>query len=243
MGAIQQVLLAGNRVNQYSALVLASGPVQYWRFGESSGTVAFDTPSGARNGTYTRDASNTTTPGLLNGDSNTAFLGPASTSTPVSGIKYAGVAASPSGNFTVTVIIQPSGVPPSSGVGGLLQLGANGGGCPELAVVDQGGGLFKVRVNRSGVSTIILSTSSFAYGTKLHVKLSRNTGNAIALRINGAAEGSATFAFALASTTTNIGLNNTGSGDGFQFAGVIDEFAVWNSFIADATTDAQYAAI
>ena len=178
----------------------------------------------------------------LTGDANSAYLGPAVTSAPVSGV-FRSSSIDPAVNFTATIIIRPDGVPPSSGFGGLLQLGANGSGCPELGITDQGGGFFKIRVGRSGVATLFSSTSSWAYGTRLHVKLSRNTGNVIALRVNGAAEGSTTFNFATVSTATNIGFNNTGATDGFQFYGALDEFAVWSSFIADATTDAQYAAM
>lgn len=237
------LLSRGGAVSAYSSLVLASGPVQYWRLGETSGVVATDASGAGRHGTYTRDASNTATSGLLTGDSNGAYLGPPSTSSPVSGITYGGAAANPGSNFTATMIIAPSGASPVSGAGGVLQLGANGSGCPQIVCVDQGGGNFKLVVERSGIGTIITSASAWAYGTKLHVKLSRNTGNAIALRVNGASEGTATNAFPSANTITRVGHLNPGAGVSYQFAGVIDEFALWSSFISDTTTDAQYAAI
>lgn len=243
MGAIQQVLLGSSAaVNNYATLVLASSPYVYWRLNQTSGTSATDSSGNGRHGVYTRDASNTTTPGLLNNSTDTAYLGPAATSSPVSGITW-GSAADPGNNFTATVIIRPSGVPPVSGAGGVMQLGANGLGCPQVVCVDQGSGMFKLLVERSGVATIITSSSSWAYGTKLHVKLSRNTGNAINLRVNGVSEGSATNAFPSATTITRVGQMNPGGGVSFQFAGVIDEFVLWNSFISDTTTDAQYAAI
>lgn len=229
--------------NTYAALVMASSPNAYWRLGETSGTIAIDTTGAGRNGTYSRNASLTTTAGLLVGDSNTAFLGPPTASSPESGITFGAALADPGSNFTTTVIIQPSGVPHTSGLGVLMQLGSFGGGAPELAIVDQGGGLFKIRVGRTAVGTLFTSTSSWAYGTKLHVKLSRDTGDLIALRVNGAAEGSTTFNFASFNTGTALGGYNGGGSLAFSFSGVIDEFAAWTSFISDATTDAQYAAI
>lgn len=230
--------------NNYSTLVLASTPSQYWRLGEASGTTAADASGNGRAGTYTRDASNTTIGGngLLNGGGNGAFQGPSAPSSPVSGIGYSSVAADPASDFTVTLIIQP-GLPPTSGFGCLLQLGSYGFGVPELGILDQGGGMFKIRVARSAVSSLFNSTSSWAYGTKLHVKLSRSGTDTIALRVNGAAEGSANFNFASATTFTSLGRYDDNATPSFQFAGGIDEFAVWNSFISDTTTDAQYAAI
>jgi len=177
----------------------------------------------------------------LGGDYDTAFHGPATPTSPVCGISSA-VAADPANNFTVTLLIRPDGVPPASGFGCLLQFGASGFGAPELGILDQGGGFFKIRVGRSAVGTLFSSSSSWAYGTPLHVKLSRDSGDLIALRVNGVSEGSTTFAFSSFTTRTNLGFYGSTNPPDFQFYGAIDEFAVWNSFVSDTTTDAQYAA-
>jgi Concanavalin A-like lectin/glucanases superfamily/Calcineurin-like phosphoesterase len=55
----------------YSGVVLADGPVSYWRLGEQSGTTAFDSVTGSNNGTYN---SGTTlgVPGAIVSDTNSA---------------------------------------------------------------------------------------------------------------------------------------------------------------------------
>lgn len=228
--------------SQYSAAVLASGPICYWRLGETSGTTAADASGNGRTGTYQVNASTITTPGLLTGDGNPGILLP-STSTPISGVSIASNPISANGDFTCEVILKPSGIPPASGgIGCVLQLGANGAGCPELDIENVGGGNFRFRFMRSGTGLLFNSSSTWAYGTKLHVVLNKS-GTTTTLRVNAGAQGSGSFAFTSATSATRLGYAMFGATNDYQMPGVIDEMAFYASSLSTAATDAHYALI
>lgn len=231
----------GSGGSGYADLVLAASPRMYWRLGEASGTVAADASGNGFAGTYRRDASLTASAGLLTGDTDGAYLGPGAPTSPISGISRS-TPVDPGSDWTFTMLLRPDGVPAGDGgVGIVLMLGGNLN-VPELGVLDAGSGRFRLRFNRAGAANVFNSASTYAYGTRLHVKLSRS-GSAIDLRVNGVAEGSSAYAFSSESGPLRLGYGNySSSGDGYQHYGVIDELAGWQSFVPDSITDAQYAA-
>lgn len=242
MGMMQMML--GKTQPAYSALVLAQSPRQYLRFSETSGMVAADASGNGRSAAYLNDASLTTGPGLLTADANTALLQSTATTSPISGAVYSGNAAADGGAAAFTVLLIAKPLPaPAAGVGSLFQLGNNGLGVPEVTTIDVGDGTFRLRVMQSGVAEAYRSSAAWAYGTKLHIKLSKSGGGKVVLRVNGVQEGSASVPYPNESALTNIGHYRDATGPDYQYAGTIDEFAVWNSFVSDAATDAMYVAI
>ena len=109
-------------------------------------------------------------------------------------------------------------------------------------MINNGSGTFRLRVMNSGAALLFTSSGTWAYGTKVHIKLSRQT-NSIALRVNAVAQGGVTHSFGTVTGPFRFGYANYAAVDGYQGSGVYDELAVWSSFISDARTDAQYAAI
>ena len=67
----------GDCGDSYSQVVLAKGPVGYWRLGEADGPAAFDSLSNGNDGTYFGNPS-FGQPGVINNDPDTAvgFTGP-----------------------------------------------------------------------------------------------------------------------------------------------------------------------
>lgn len=70
----------------YDEVVLADGPVGYWRLGESSGTVARDSSGHGRDGTYV-DAPTLGVAGALTTDANTAVTFPAESHVTLADVK------------------------------------------------------------------------------------------------------------------------------------------------------------
>lgn len=247
MGSLQQLLLCGLGVSQYDSLIIAQNPDQYFRLNETSGTVATDSSGHSHNATYQRDASLTTGPGILNGSTQPAFV-PSVLTSPVNGLTYPNcVIVTGSSTWTVTMMIQPT-LPPTNPVGTLIQVGANGVSVPEIDVIDQGNGTFRIRLLKSGVATLVTSTDAWAYGTKMQVKLSQFSGsNTTAIRVSTVAsgnvtEGSINIVWSTQMSHTNIAFGNTGSGATFPFAGTMSNVALWNSYLSDTITDAFWAA-
>lgn len=226
----------------YSLQVMADSPVLYWKFNESSGTTAIDSATGGLYpGTYTRDKLLMSGPGLIS-DSGTSLLLPAAKSTPISGVISTPSPINTADPWTITALVKPAGIP-SQGAGYIFQLGRDGFGVPECYVLDDGAGTFKIIVGRSGVTAIITSATSWAYGTRLHIVVTRNGMSNINLRINGVNQGSAAYAFDAQTTALRVGMCAFSGANSNHMNGAIDNFAAFSTYISTSRTDAHYATL
>lgn len=221
----------------YKAAVLADSPVIYWRLDETSGTVAADTSGNGNAGTYAEDVSLLTAAGLLTTSTDKGILLP---STAV-GVTIANP-INTSLNWSVEALIKPTVVPPTSGVGAIFMLGPSGGN-PEIDIQDAGSGTFFFRVMRSGLSQIFRSTSTFAYGTRVHVVLTFASATGDLLLYENGVQDANTGSMAYGNAGGNIlfGMANFGS-NSYSCQGYADEAAVYSTTLSATRVAAHYAA-
>ena len=232
----------------YRALVLSDAPACYLRLGETSGTTAVDASGNGRAGAYTAAASSFTASGLVaGGDPAMSLPGTPSSQT---GVKFASVPIDTSVNWTVELVIKPTGVPIDSGYATLVQLCANpiggGGNFPELAMVNIGGGAYRLRVMVSGIQELFLSTQALTYGQRQHVALVYKTagGGAVSLFVNGVSVGFAAVTYGISTSGASVGhATFLGSPTYYPFPGVIDELAFYQSALGAVQIAAHAAGL
>lgn len=215
-------------VGPFGPLVSSLGPACWLRLNETTGTVAYDSSGNNRHAAYAVSAESLTSAGLLVGDDDRGIVLPP-TLTPLA-LSSAPVASA--GDWTFGAIVRPTSVPPQTAIGVLLQLGANGTGCPELDVIDRSGGNFGFRVMASGTSQLFASPSSWPYGSAVVVYL-RQSAAGRHLFVNGAAQGNTTGRWGSFTGTTRLGFSRFGA-DAYPLPGGLDEVQFYGSALSDA---------
>lgn len=229
----------------YAAVIFADGPIIYWRLDETSGTNATDSSSNGNSGIYYTDVSTLTTAGLLNSDSNTAiFL--AGTSNSASGIYKSSCPISITSAWAFECIINPSGSPSFDSVGCILQVGDPqvGSNIPELDIIDNGSGTYKIRLQNAGISQLGITTNVFNYGYKHHIVL-RSDGTINELLIDGVSQFTVSHVYATpAINSLYVGYTYFSTGSNYYpFKGTLDEIAIYDSRLSNSQIAAHIAAI
>lgn len=218
--------------------VMSDSPLAYWRLDETSGTVAADVSGNTRTATYSANASTLTTPGLLTTSSNRAILLPGTPSSNPNGFVRDNSFLNTSTVWTFECWLKLGAIPVSGGICSFwqaLDAPSVGNSAPELDAIDQGGGLFKFRVMKTGVAQLFLSPTSYSYGARLYVVL-RHTGTVTALFVNSVASGSASNTYG-ASTGRAMSFGHsrfTSSTNYYPMNGVLDEVAIYQTALSDA---------
>lgn len=251
MGAIMAhhgLLLAGSgggaASDPYRDAVMADSPWAYWRLNETSGTAAADSSGNGRLLACHNGFSAITSAGLLASSTDAGVLLPAAAASVASGfVRSIDTQRMPPTDlpFTAECLIKPTATPPES-VGVILALGVSNG-CPEIDVIDIGGGSFRIRVMAKGIAALVTSTGSWAYGTKLHVAARRDPGDVIRLIVNGVVDAnSGTYNYSNFDTqplTIGYAVFST---DQYHMTGNMDEVALYASALTDARLLAHYNA-
>ena len=213
----------------YAASVLANQPVLYWRLGESSGAAAADASGHGNTGSYLGGAT-LGSAGALAGDPDPAVT--------LDGI---------SGHVSLA---QPSGVPLAGpfSVEAWVRPTAQGG-----RIVNKGAGYgdwtFSLDPSRQVYLALTPDGSSYCYGvgpvalaasTWAHV-VATFDGTRAVVYVNGVAGSAATCALVPANRSPAITVGQDLLG-GTQFAGGVDEVALYPAVLTAAQVQAHYAA-
>lgn len=221
----------------YKTRIVGAAPLLYWRLDETSGTVAADASGNGNSGTYTSDAGAFATAGLVDGNGAIAFAG---TNSQI-GVTRSASPLNHTQAWTAVILAQPAAAPPiGGGVGILWVLGSNY--APEIDVLDDGGGRFRIRVMASGIEQLFVSSSSWAYGTKV-LAIARYSGSVISLNVNGASEGQASYSYGNPGGMLRLGFGVFGSATVYYpMNGKLDEFSLHQSYLSDTQVQAMSAA-
>ena len=213
----------------YNAAVLADSPTSYYRLNETTGTVVTDAISG-NNATLSVDASNVAVPGLITGDSDTAYSLSTGQYFTVPNL-FSTVPA----NWGLEFVVKPLSVPTQSSIGCIFQLGGYVNHPPELDIEDNANGTFVFRLMASASGPLFTSTQAWAYGTKLHVFITYDSSKNINLYVNGVSiyTGNYDFTNSFASSWTFGSFDFTSGGGGFQYPldGILDEVAIYQTLV------------
>ena len=246
----------------YPQTVLASGPVAYWRLGESSGAARDASPvGGAQNGTYAGiPTSNLTQPGprsgdLLNGQllagfeaDNAAprFAGNADGGNDVITIPDSGI-FNFSASRTFTLAAWVNGPATQEDGAAILAKGTGGGG--EQFAIDLVGGNFRFFAWDGGVpnTPFVCQASLGPNGSWQHlVAVLDQPSGRMKLYLNGVERASATPRATLVNTTHEVSIGarkNSGSSSyELNFDGRINEVAIYNRALTPAEILAQFNA-
>lgn len=229
----------------YYSEVMADSPVVYWRFGELSGTVAADSSGNGKAAVYQQDAATVTCPGLILSDSNTAIDLPGTPTNAPSGAYYAGTTVDLSASWSFECLLRPDAAPALGGVGIVTQMGVPAGGTnyPEIDVFDRGAGEFSLRVMNSGMSELILTTATWAYGDEFHLFLRHLSGGGLELYADGVLVGSTNWTYGGNPGEVRVGYGAfNGTTDSYPYAGVMDEVALYTAALSPARIAAHAAA-
>ncbi|MEI9961277.1 MAG: LamG-like jellyroll fold domain-containing protein [Limisphaerales bacterium] len=234
-------------LESYSGQVLASSPISYWRLGESSGNLAFDSIAG-NNGTYFNVALNQS--GYSPADTNKA-IAVAGTNSYVGNIS--GTAINFTGytnNFTLEVWVKGSTNQTDNATIIAKGNGNNGIGRTEQFSLDVVGGVY--RFFTSGEGTIYpVEAGVGPNGNWQHIVAvydQMNTlgnGSKAYIFVNGELQGMGdTRPYGLNSTTTPISFGSKRSGFSPDyddtFNGTIDEVSIYDKALDPSTIQAHY---
>ena len=223
----------GNSVSSapsgYSDVILADGPLGYWRFGESSGTTAVDVSGNNLNGTY-----NSSTyvglgqPSLIPSDpDNKAIL---FKNTTYNGYRFKANpgAAWSAGNFAVEFVFKPATVSKQKQV---LFTRNTGSGIDIYLIYD------RLYVNAG--QGFIMRSDAIQNLSTYHVVLSAFNG--CSLFVNGALEGYDSVGDFSAAGEIDAGVSlEQGI---YSYYGYMDELSVWNYALSQTRIQAHYAAM
>ena len=226
------VIGAGDTIaNGYSGLVLLDNPTAYWRFGELSGTTAFDSARYAVNGTIAGTVTQGVTGPLLN-DSNKAYSFTAgSVTAPSSGTNF-----TRGHDFSVECWFKFTGTGDKS----ILEKWSGGSTYPYVI---RAAGNVPPRWNRyDGVANPgVGSDANYNDGNWHHLACTLK-GTVMSIYTDGAFKNSTTD-----TTTTEAGnsdpltIGNRGGG-GFAWTGSIDEVALYDYALSGGQVLAHYNA-
>jgi PKD repeat protein len=217
----------------YRSLVLADGPLSYWRLGETSGTSAADsagTNTGSIRGGVTMGA-----PGALSGDADTSMSFDGSSGY-VSVPNSAGLNLT--GDLTVEAWVQPG--PLDSKTRAVLHKGGTGGYATyqyRLGLTSSNfwrGTVYVGSNNLTVTSPNIASTNGWTY------LVMTRSGSTLKLYLNGMEVATAAASGTLNTSTGMLAIGRTGSVSVDYFKGSIDEVAVYPTALSAATIADHY---
>jgi hypothetical protein len=219
-----------------SAISATAGLVNYWQFGEASGTVATDNKAAA-NGTYV-GAPTLGAAGVITNDSNTAVTFDGAT-------QYATATCQIANDFSIEFWFKSTqgiGTGAQWWQGAGLVDGDIGGSYTDFGTSLRSDGRVVAGMGPNPDTSIISSTAGFNDGNWHHVVFTRvmATG-AMVLYVDGVSQGTATASGTAPVTTPTIYFGRVASGGGF-FAGTLDEVATYSVVLSPATVAAHYAA-
>jgi len=213
----------------YVDVVLADGPISYWRLGETSGTTVADT-MGRNPGTMTGGVTPGTV-GALPVDSNKAMTFNGSTG-------YISVPHNANLNITGDITLEAWAKP--------AVLNWN-----EGVIVHKGGYQYRLAVNFTnqwqggvyinGARFDVTAPTTATAGQWDHIVMTRS-GSTLTLYINGVSVATAAASGNLVTTTNILAIGRKGSNSSGYFNGAIDEVAIYNKALTAAQVQAHYAA-
>ena len=217
----------------YRSLVLADGPVSYWRLGEASGTTAADsagTNTGSVRGGVTFGA-----PGALIGDSDTSMSFDGSSG-------YVSVANNANLNLTGDLTVEAWARP--SALDGMTRAVVHKGGTGGYPTYQYRIGLTSGNLWRGTVyvGSNNLTVSSPGIASTLgwtHLVMTRS-GSTLKLYLNGTAVATATASGTLNTGTGTLAIGRTGSVSVDYFKGSIDDVAVYPKALSAAIIADHY---
>lgn len=216
-------------VNYYDELIISSGPIAYYRMGESTGTTLIDSSGYKRNGTYSAGVT-LGSDGLVLEDPDKAAYFTGATTTSVATITNA--AWQLVNNITVEAIITPG----SSNTGVIISrmdYGYSFG--PRYAwslSVIAGQIRAFVFADNSSTNRIDLRGGVIQVGKTYHVAFSFS-GTEVKLFVNGQQASSGALVGSLTTGVEPIRIGRTGEASTEKFIGVVDEVAVYDRALAD----------
>lgn len=212
-------------VEYYQTVVLSFKPSLYLRFGEASGTIAYDISGNGLNGTYVGGPT-LGTAGALALDNNTAVT--------FNGVTYATVADNnlldPGDVFTLAFWINPTNL---AATRYLVSKGTNG----YSVTLETSGQIILVK---DAVGAIVGSTTNITAGSWWHVAITK-TGATVHIYINAVDVTGAVTNLTITATAIdlNIGRNFAGTN---VLAGSMDEFTLFPTALTAANILAIYTA-
>jgi PKD repeat protein len=217
----------------YSSLVLADGPVSYWRLGEASGTTAAD--SAGTNAGSVRGGVIFGAPGALIGDSDTSMSFDGSSG-------YVSVANNANLNLTGDLTVEAWARP--SSLDGATRAVVHKGGTGGYPTYQYRIGLTSGNLWRGTVyvGSNNLTVSSPGVASTLgwtHLVMTRS-GSTLKLYLNGTAVATATASGTLNTGTGTLAIGRTGSVSVDYFKGSIDDVAVYPKALSAATIADHY---
>jgi PKD repeat protein len=216
----------------YRSVVLADGPVSYWRLGDATGTTAADS-AGSNTGSV-RSGVTFGVPGALIGDPD-ASMGFNGTSGYVSVPSSAGL--NPTGDLTVEAWAKPGAL---DGMTRALIHKGGTSGYPsyQYRIGLTSGNLWRgtVYVGSNNLTVTAPGTPSTVAWT--HIVMSRS-GSTLKLYVNGTAVATATASGALNTSTGMLAIGRTGAVSVDYFKGSVDEVAVYPTALS-ATRIAEH---
>lgn len=248
-------LLLGGVPTAYGPLIQYLGPAWYAKLADNAASSTVAATVGANgsllavtNGSTTRLSKNTSlvaAASLLTSGADGAFNLAGS-----SVVQGPNVALSGATGWTHTFLCKPSASTPSGngGNGSVCQFGDAAGadsGCAQLDYQDSGGGSFRLRLLRSGVAEIGLTSTTWTYGTKLFIVLRHLAAGNIEVWVNGVRElnvASPGFTYARSSFWYGAARFGGATITFYQLTGTLDELAVFNRPLSDAQMAALFAA-
>lgn len=210
----------------YSAAMLKTVPVAYWRLGEASGTVATDV-MGAYNGTYVGTPTRGVA-GLLTSDANTAVDFPGSDATYIESTALPALGTA----YTLAVIVKPDVL--NSGIALSPDVAAR----PYIRHTSDT--ILFGWNDASGVHTTLFVSPDIAPSGGRYFVVVTHDGSTARIYVNGVeVQSVAATAQSVASGTWYIGRYGL---DGLPFDGVIDEPAIWNRALTATEIANQHTA-
>jgi hypothetical protein len=217
----------------YELEVLASGPIGYWRLGESSGTTATD-ETGNHDGTYNGSPTFGVS-GAISGDADTAvgFDGSDDDVTVPDGAEL---------DFTSDMTLEVW-VKVNNYASGLVIAAKrdNSNYAWELAV-DNGSGAFLARVNAN--ANVATSTTLATDNTVWHHVVMTYDQSNIKVYVDGDLEDSYAYSTAITTNSVQVTIGSRGEYSGAEawFDGVIDEVAIYDTALSPTDITRHYNA-
>jgi hypothetical protein len=210
----------------YSSMVLADGPVSYWRLGEQSGATAFDSGTGANNGTFTGGytlgvggaiVSDTNTAGAFNGSTGYVSV-PDKANLDMTGDMTLEMWAKPGLlNGTTQTVLQKGTSASSAGPGWQYRTSINSANHWK-GIIFVGTTSYEIIDN-----TDTLSTSRWDYLVLVR------SGSTLTFYVNGQSVGSVAVSGATNTTTGTLAFGRAGGYSNYYLNGVVDEVAIYSA--------------
>ena len=235
----------------YPGAVNSSAPIAYWRLGESSGTVAHDV-IGGNDGTYYNTALGVSGYSVLDPDTAASFSGPNSY---VGNINGAGTINFPGHPvFTLEAWVKaPAGSQTDEATIIAKGIGSSGTSRTEQFSLDVAAGVYRFFTYDSGTAVYEVDAGVGPNGSWQHIACVYDDQNVTGggtnmyIYVNGNLENQRkTRAAGVINTTSAVSigskrLGNDPTYDG-TFNGTIDEVAIYNTALSQATIQAHFAA-